>query len=988
MTTDSSAGTNPLYPNGGNNSICSDEKDVGADTTFKTSQVIGEQGFDIRDYLDELEPSGEKKGKYICPVCGEHKITVNYDSGAYNCWGCGDTAGIRKIVISKSSNKSKNVNRKVAKKPNTNKKPKPAPLPEGEFELLRLSDEVEIPKAVKPNFIPDTVLEQFEYYDKATKQEREEITCITYDYEDGHNVHRYQCPCANKSKGRTKTFRQSHKNDEGKTIFLKGNKDWKAYRLGEVLDIAKECADIPILFLQEGESCVEIARSIKLASWTMQGSGWSDLKRILNEITQKLPGKKLICFLHDPDETGLNKLAKFSRECSKQGIPFISINPKTLCDTIPDNGDIKELLEVMGELELIRQFQIKLCREEIAKLYREQHGCEPYASDRENNSTEEQEEENTLVKKYQWIEKKWGAILRWNKLKQYVELNGKRLFMDELRLRIAKELNLVVNKEDAKSIILELARKNEYHPFREYLDNLKTGGTEILNNLAARYLGANSPLAQVLLAKTLIAAVARTCDPGCKHDTICILKGKQGLKKSTFWKVLAGEDFFTDDLSGTDKDEIMKLTMYVIIEFAEFETAYKKKEISQLKAFVSRSSDSIRRPYGADIEDVPRTSIFVGTTNKSEFLKDPTGERRYWVIECNDGIGEIDLKTLAKERDAIWAAAKSAYQNNEQWWLNQEEDKLLAQINEIFTDSDTWESDIANWLTNRSETTVREILCDCFNLQPAEHKKSEQMRVADILSKMGWYKGQKRRINKKKPPIQTWLKPIPRTLDLDIDIGGNGVGTPVATGVATEVGTPSNPVAVGDAGKSVPTSSQNSAKLSETNNVTATTTQELEEKEAVQTLNSEIYSKGGNGGNAKSSNPDTVGNRGCSYPVATSVPTPVPTPVATENSSLFTSLLIDLMNKWDDELSLGNAVRQARETEELKVVAQLLNEDKVKHIKEVACFHWSPYIGEFVDYEGEKVEIVELGQSRKVGVQIRNSKQKVDRKLLKPWLGI
>lgn len=987
MTTDSSAGTNSLYPNGGNNSICLDEKDVGADTTSKTSQVSDEQGFDIRDCLGELEPSGEKN-KYICPVCGGHNLSVDIDSGKYNCWNCEDTIGICKILTSKSSSSSKSIKKKLAGKPNTNKKFKPAPLPEGEFELLRLSGEVEIPKAVKPSFIPDTVLNQFEYYDKATKQELEEITCITYDYEDGHNVHRYQCPCANKSKGRTKTFRQSHKNDEGKIIFLKGNKDWKAYRLGEVLDIARECADIPILFLQEGESCVEIARSIKLASWTMQGSGWSDLKRILNEITQKLPGKKLICFLHDPDETGLNKLAKFSRECSKQGIPFISINPKTLCDTIPDNGDIKELLEVMGELELIRQFQIKLCREEIARIYREQHGYEPYALDEdnwdeENNSIEEQEEENTLVKKYQWIERAWGAILRWNKLKQYVELNGKRLFMDELRLSIAKELNLVVSKEDAKSIILELARKNEYHPFREYLDNLKTGGTEILNNLAARYLGANSPLAQVLLAKTLIAAVARIYNPGCKHDTICILKGKQGLKKSTFWKVLAGEDFFTDDLSGTDKDEVMKLTMYVIIEFAEFETAYKKKEISQLKAFVSRGSDSIRRPYGADIEDVPRTSIFVGTTNKSEFLKDPTGERRYWVIECNDGIGEIDLKTLAKERDAIWAAAKSAYQNNEQWWLNQEEDKLLAQINEMFTDSDTWESDIANWLTNRSETTVREILCECFNLQPAEHKKSEQMRVTDILSKIGWYKGKKKRLNGK--PTQTWLKPIPRTLDLDI--GGNGVGTPVATGVGTEVGTPSNSVAARDAGKSVPTSSQKSVKLSETNNVTATTTQELEGKEAVQTLNSEICPKGGNGGNTENSNPDTAGDRGCSYPVATSVPTPV----ATENNSSFVSLLVEISNAFarKDDISLGKAVLQASEPE-LQAVAKVLDKEIVERMKKAANQQWKWGVNRDVDYKGERMEVMEVGQSS--GGKIRRGEGcptlSVKRGDLKPWLGI
>lgn len=982
MTTDSSAGTKLLYTPRGNNSTCSNEKDVSANTTFENSQVSGEQGFDIRDYLDELKPSEKGKNKYYCPACDGHNLSIDLDTGKYNCWNCSDTKTIRRIILSKSSKSSKNLNKKVIGKPKQKKKLKPAPLPEGEFQLLRLSGEVEIPKAVKPSSIPKAIVDRLAE-NGATEQEIEQATCTIYDYEDNHKVYRYNCPCAKSPKGRTKTISQSHKNDDNRIIFKKGSKDWKAYRLEEVLEIAKECTDIPVLFLQEGEKCVEIARSIKLASWTMQGSSWSnDLKRILGEINQNLPGKKLICFLHDPDSSGLKKLENVSKECAKEGIPFISVNPKTLCDTIPDNGDIEELLEVMEESELIRQLQIKLCREEIARIYKEQHDCEPYALDGEEFATDEpeKEENNTLVQKYQQIERNWGEILCWNRLKQYVELNGKRLFMDDLRLKIAKELNLVVNKEDAKSIVLELARKNEYHPFEEYLNRLTTGSTEILNNLAARYLGASSQLAQSLLKKTLIAAVARTYKPGCKHDTICILKGKQGLKKSTFWKVLVGEDFFTDDLSGTEKDEVMKLTKYVLIEFAEFETAYKKKEISQLKAFLSRSSDSIRRPYGADVEDVPRASIFVGTTNKSEFLKDPTGERRYWVIECNDSIGEIDLETLAKERDAIWAAAKSAYQNNEQWWLNQEEDRLLAQINEVFTDSDTWESDITNWLTNRSETTVKEILCECFHLQPAEHKKSEQMRVADILTKMGWYKDNKRRLKKK--TIQFWLKPIPKTLDLEI--GGNEVGTPVATGVGTELGTPSNPVTAGNGGKSVATSSQNSGKPSEINNVITTTTQEAEEEEAAQTLNSEIFPKGGNGGNTKSSSPDTAGNRERSHPVATSVATPV----ATENKPLSEILLAQLLNNWSDDFSLAKVVLNAREKEELKVVAQFLNQDKVKHMKEVADRHWSPQIEQFADYQGERVEIWEVGQSREVGVKIGNSTKKVRRGNLKPWLGI
>jgi predicted P-loop ATPase len=180
--------------------------------------------------------------------------------------------------------------------------------------------------------------------------------------------------------------------------------------------------------------------------------------------------------------------------------------------------------------------------------------------------------------------------------------------------------------------------------------------------LAARYLGTNDPLHAILLKKTLIAAVARAYSPGGKVDTICILQGMQGALKSTFWSVLASKEFFTDDISsGSEKDEVMKLSQYWLLEYAEFETAYRKKEVSALKAFLSRQKDSIRLPYAKDVEDVYRPSIFVGTTNKTEFLHDPTGERRYWVIPV--WVKKINKALLLRERDAIWAAARECYRS-------------------------------------------------------------------------------------------------------------------------------------------------------------------------------------------------------------------------------------------------------------------------------------------------------------------------------------
>ena len=223
---------------------------------------------------------------------------------------------------------------------------------------------------------------------------------------------------------------------------------------------------------------------------------------------------------------------------------------------------------------------------------------------------------------------------------------------------------------------------------------------------------------------------------------MCILQGGQGVLKSTFWQTLAGETWFTDNLSeANEKDEKLKLRRYWILEFSEFETAYKRKEVEQLKAFLSSRVDSLRRPYGRAIEDFPRTSIFVGSTNRQEFLHDPTGERRYWVIPVSK---TIPIKLIEKERDQVWAGAVAAYKSGEQWWLTPEEDELLAEANKGWQSSDTWETSILSYLQNKSVTTVSELLTKIIGLELAQQKKAEQMRVSDILRCNGWIKVAKR----------------------------------------------------------------------------------------------------------------------------------------------------------------------------------------------------------------------------------------------------
>jgi predicted P-loop ATPase len=390
------------------------------------------------------------------------------------------------------------------------------------------------------------------------------------------------------------------------------------------------------------------------------------------------------------------------------------------------------------------------------------------------------------------IEAHWGERLRLNEMTQQIELNGRagELDIERVYLRLADELSLDIPKQTASDVVAVIAQKYAYSPVRDYLNSLADIEPINLDSLAERYFGTNDPLHATLLKRTLIAAVARVFKPGCKVDTLLILQGDQGDLKSTFWEKLASEPWFTDNLSeANEKDEKLKLRRYWILEFSEFETAYKRKEVEQLKAFLSSRIDSLRKPYGKAIEDFPRTSVFVGSTNRQEFLHDPTGERRYWVIPVSQ---QIPIKVVEQERDRIWAAAVLAYRAGEQWWLTPAEDKLLAEANQGWQSSDSWEEDILKYLELRETCTITDILEKPLGLDIGQHGKGEQMRVSDILRRNGWVRVNKRIEGKQQrywervvTEVVTPLNPCQQT-----------VSEKVLLEVVTEVVTPLNPYSV------------------------------------------------------------------------------------------------------------------------------------------------------------------------------------------------
>ena len=347
--------------------------------------------------------------------------------------------------------------------------------------------------------------------------------------------------------------------------------------------------------------------------------------------------------------------------------------------------------------------------------------------------------DDKMIQDYKKLNRHFGKRIRLNTLSKRIEIDGKPVSLDRVRLQLAIRHGVLVrsSREDVQDILTEIAVENQYSPIQEYLNSLPVASdTSILDTLVQRYFGIEGELYTKFIRKTLIGAVKRAFEPGCKMDTVLILQGPQGFRKSTFFKILAGKQYFDDSLGTvSDKDERLKLHRAWLIEWAELESIFKRRDVSATKGFLSSGTDAIRPPYCRDTEDFDRPSIIVATTNKQEFLADETGNRRFWVIPVKQ---KIDTKLLRQERDKIWAAAMLAYRSGEEPYLDFGNDEEKAELlTEDFQTSDPWEDVILNYIEHRDYVRLSDLL-NHLQVDLSRQERSHQMRCSAILKKMGW----------------------------------------------------------------------------------------------------------------------------------------------------------------------------------------------------------------------------------------------------------
>lgn len=262
-----------------------------------------------------------------------------------------------------------------------------------------------------------------------------------------------------------------------------------------------------------------------------------------------------------------------------------------------------------------------------------------------------------------------------------------------------------ISRDNVMWAIYSHARKSPYHPLRDHLNQIAWDGQARLETWLAVYLGAENNIYNAHIgAMFLLSMVARVFKPGCKADYMMVLEGPQGKKKSMACAILAGDDYFSDHLPeiGQGKEVSQHLRGKWLIEISEMH-AFNRAEATALKAFLSRTIERYRPPFHRIEVDEPRQCVFIGTSNKGQYLRDETGGRRFWPVKC----GDIYIDELVEDRDQLLAEAVHRFKDGEHWWPDAdfEREHIQPQQQARF-EFDAWFDAIK---ANLETSTLREI---------------------------------------------------------------------------------------------------------------------------------------------------------------------------------------------------------------------------------------------------------------------------------------
>jgi len=317
------------------------------------------------------------------------------------------------------------------------------------------------------------------------------------------------------------------------------------------------------------------------------------------------------------------------------------------------------------------------------------------------------------------------------------------------------------------------SHRHKFNDVQEYLTSLQWDDVKRVDMLLTDYLGAeDSVYTRAVIRKSLAAAVARAMKPGTKYDCVPILAGAQGLGKSTFLRLL-GRQWYSDSLQSFEGKEASEMIQGIWVNELGELNGLSRSETNAVKQFLSRTEDIFREPYGRHTGRYPRRCVFFGTTNDVEFLRDRTGNRRFWPVDVGllQPVKNV-FTELENEVDQIWAEAFMRWQLGEPLYLSGEAERISLREQEVHKESNAKEGVIkefierslpANWAgrsipernmywsgefgnkqgetIGRDKVCAAEVWCECFKKDISFMKRADVVEINDILSGLpGWKK--------------------------------------------------------------------------------------------------------------------------------------------------------------------------------------------------------------------------------------------------------
>ena len=318
---------------------------------------------------------------------------------------------------------------------------------------------------------------------------------------------------------------------------------------------------------------------------------------------------------------------------------------------------------------------------------------------------------------------------------------------DELYLLLQREYSFKPAWDDFRRVIRSAARRESYHPVRDYLSSLEWDGTDRIDEWLIGYAGAKDTAYHRAIGRiVLIAAVRRVRRPGAKFDEVVVLESREGMGKSTALRILAGDKWFSDSapFNAEPRETIEQLRGRWIIECADL-AGVRKAEVEHVKAFLSRSVDTARLAYERETTRFPRQCVFIGSTNDQHYLPSTTGNRRFWPVP----ITCFDLEALARDRDQLWAEAAYWEAQNESIRLPKELWADAAVQQKEREEIDSWDDVIADWLATQSRdscnllnrnyrTRIIDVARGALGVEVSKLEARTEKRISKCLKRAGW----------------------------------------------------------------------------------------------------------------------------------------------------------------------------------------------------------------------------------------------------------